>query len=166
MTSAHRPRTLVLGLGNPILTDDRVGLEVARAIVERLPQGQVALAEASVGGLELLHVLEGSERVLIVDAWSNARGGPPLGPGEAREMALDELDASGGAISPHTAGLGDCLAVGRACGLAMPAAVRVFVIGAEELFRFGERCTPAVEAAIPAVADQIVGEVFGPGGWG
>jgi hypothetical protein len=81
------------------------------------------------------------------------------------ELALDELQPTATAISPHTAGLGQCLELGRRCGLQMPAEVRVFVIGVSDPYTFGERCTPAVAEAIPRAVERIAERVFGPQGW-
>jgi Ni,Fe-hydrogenase maturation factor len=48
------PKTLVLGLGNPILTDDGVGIHVVRAAAARCVSANgVTFTEASVGGLQL-----------------------------------------------------------------------------------------------------------------
>ena len=45
-------KTLVLGLGNPILTDDGVGVKVADAVRKALsPDTSIDVSEASVGGL-------------------------------------------------------------------------------------------------------------------
>ena len=55
----------MLGLGNPILTDDGVGIYVARAVAERGQQEGVSFAETSVGGLRLLDVIGGYERIII-----------------------------------------------------------------------------------------------------
>jgi hydrogenase maturation protease len=148
---------LILGLGNPILTDDRVGLEVARALFERLPAGTAALLEASVGGMELLHVFEGWRRVVVVDSIRPGR----LAPGEVAELPLEELEPTHTALSPHTAGLVQCLKFGRACGLEMPEEVRVFAIGVRDPFTFGERCTPEVAEAIPRIVEFIEAQVFG-----
>lgn len=159
--TASRPAsTLILGLGNPILCDDRVGLEVARALFDRLPQGAAVLHEAAVGGLELLGVLEGWRRVLIVDSVEPGR----LGPGEVCEIQLAELAQRHSPLSPHHAGLLHCLELGRSCGLAMPAELKVFGIGVREPYRFSERCTPEIERAIPGIVRLIEARVFGPEG--
>ncbi len=142
---------LYLGLGNPVLCDDRVGHEVASALHRRATPGSAELELASVGGLELLHLLEGFRRVVIVDAFEPGF----LPPGEVAELDLEELTARPSALSPHTASLKHCLELGRLCGLPMPEEVRVFVVGVVETRRFGERCTPEVEAAIPAAVDAI-----------
>ncbi len=150
------PVPLILGLGNPILSDDRVGLEVARALLARLPAGSAELVEAAVGGMELLHLLEGWRRVVVVDALHPGR----LAPGEVAELSLDELEPTHTALSPHTAGLLQCLEFGRRCGLAMPEQVRVFAIGVRDPLTFGEACTPEVAEAIPRIVEFIARRAF------
>jgi hydrogenase maturation protease len=147
---------LILGLGNPILSDDRVGLEVARSLHSRRPPGSTALAEACAGGLELLHVLEGWRRVVIIDAVEPGR----LAPGEVSELGLEELGQQQLALSPHLAGLGVCLDLGRVCGLSMPEEVRVFGVGVSDPYTFGECLTPEVEQALPELVAAIERQVF------
>ena len=59
---------MVLGLGNPILSDDGVGIYVVRAVAAQCQLDDVTFTEASVGGLRLLDVIAGYERVIVVDA--------------------------------------------------------------------------------------------------
>ena len=151
---------LILALGNPILTDDRVGLEVGRQLHARLPAGTTELEEASVGGHELLHILEGRDRVVIVDAVEAGH----LEPGEVREVELASLERTYAPITPHNAGLLDCLKVGRALGMHMPADLVVFAIGVEEARTLSEQMTPRVAAAVPAIVDHVFERLFGPGG--
>lgn len=148
---------LIVALGNPILSDDRVGLEVARRLLDRLPPGTAELRECSVGGIELLHVLEGWERVLIIDAVEPG----VLPPGEMRELAVSALAQAHAPLTPHNAGLHHCLELGRACGLQMPDEVRVFAIGVRDPYTFSERCTAEVEQAIPGIVDEIAARVLG-----
>ena len=59
---------LVLGLGNPLRGDDGIGSRVVEELIRRgLPEGVTAL-DGGTGGLDLLQVLEGWERVVVVDA--------------------------------------------------------------------------------------------------
>ena len=47
-------KTIIIGLGNPILTDDSVGPRVATELKKQLNDtSQVTIIEASVGGLAL-----------------------------------------------------------------------------------------------------------------
>lgn len=151
---------LILGLGNPILRDDGVGLAVARALFDSLPAGTAFLKEAGVGGIELLHVLEGWERVLIVDSLEPGK----IRPGEVVEIRHEDLEQKYTPLSPHNAGLMHCLKLGRACGMAMPEEVKVFAIGVSDPYSFSERCTDEVEAAIPGIVRFIEDRVFGAQG--
>jgi hydrogenase maturation protease len=151
---------LILALGNPILTDDRVGLEVGQRLHARLAPGAADLEEASVGGHELLHILEGYDRVVIVDAVEAGH----LQPGEVRELPLESLERNYAPITPHNAGLLDCLKVGRALGMHMPEDLVVFAIGVEEARTLSEQMTPKVAAAVPAIVEHVFERLFGAGG--
>ncbi len=60
-------KTLILGVGNPILGDEGFGVHVARRLKEiKLPDG-IVVSEGHVGGFDLLGALEGARRVIVVD---------------------------------------------------------------------------------------------------
>ena len=63
-----RDPTLVLGLGNELLRDDGVGLLAARRVAE-LMGPRAVLEEACVATIDLLPVLRGRRRVVVVDAY-------------------------------------------------------------------------------------------------
>jgi hydrogenase maturation protease len=46
-------KSKIVGLGNPILSDDGVGIRVAQAVRERLRETEVEFLEVSLGGLRL-----------------------------------------------------------------------------------------------------------------
>ncbi len=161
MPHALQPgRPLLLGLGNPILTDDRVGLLVAERLHARLPPESADLRLVHVGGIELLHVLEGHRRVALIDSIEPGKASP----GELRRIALDEIATHYAPLTPHNAGLAHCLGLGRACGLEMPEDLRVYAIGVCDPYTFSEDCTEAVERAIPGIVETLWAELFGPGG--
>jgi hydrogenase maturation protease len=62
-------KTLILGLGNTILGDDGVGICVAREIRNNWAGDPlVEIIEASLGGMVLLDLITGFDRVIVVDA--------------------------------------------------------------------------------------------------
>jgi hydrogenase maturation protease len=150
--------TLVLGMGNPILSDDGVGLLVAGRLAERrLPAG-VEVAVSEVAGLRLLELVRGFTRVIIIDALkSPAEAGRE--PGEV--VRYDVQDYKGGHRygSAHSIGLHTALEVGRQVGYEMPGEVIVFAIEAEDVETFGEELTPAVSAAADRVLELVLTEV-------
>lgn len=150
--------TLILGLGNPILTDDGVGIHVVRAMAARcLPGSGMTFAEASVGGLRLLDLLAGYGRVILVDA-IQTRGGRP---GDVYRLSLDQLPASLHSSSTHDLSLPAALALGRRLGMDLPADEDVILLAVEveDVLSFGETCTPAVTKAIPLAVEAALTEL-------
>jgi len=148
-------KTLVIGLGNPILTDDGVGIQTARAVRAALPPGAgVDVREVSVGGLALMEAMIGYDRVILIDALMT----PGSEPGTIRRLSLDELGHTLNTASSHDANLPTALSAGRRMGAALPADDAIAVIGieAQETLTFGETCTPAVAAAIPAAVRMVL----------
>jgi hydrogenase maturation protease len=147
-------KTLIIGLGNPILTDDAVGIHVVAALRETgLPTG-VDVIETSVGGLALMEHMVGYERAVLIDAIMT-RGGAP---GQVYDLSLDDLPGTLNTSSTHDTNLATALRVGREMGATLPGddKIRIVAIEAEDVLTFGERCSPAVEAAIPVAARRVL----------
>jgi hydrogenase maturation protease len=158
------PRTLVVGLGNPILSDDGVGIHVVRAVEARIadsrgpgPSSDVDFVEASVGGLRMLDVLAGYDRAIMVDAIQTRTGRP----GEVYRLHASDLDASRHVGSTHDMSLTGALALGRRMGMVLPddGNLVVLAVEAEDVLTFGEACTPRVAIAIPQVVQMVLDEV-------
>jgi hydrogenase maturation protease len=69
-------KTLVLGLGNILMSDEGVGVHVLRAIeTHTLPAG-VECLDGGTGGFVLLQPMQAADRILMIDAASD---GNPIG---------------------------------------------------------------------------------------
>ncbi len=152
-----KARTLLLGLGNPILSDDGVGIEVAERIRERLNQrDDVDVLEASVGGLGLLDYVIGYERLILVDSIRTAAGSP----GALHRLELADLDSTIHSTSPHDTNFATAIEFGKRCGLEVPRTIVIYAIEIEDNSSFSEQLTPCVERMVPSIVDAIVGEQF------
>ena len=143
-------RTLVLGLGNEVLRDDRVGLLAARRVAE-LWDGRADLAETCVATVDLLALMAGYERVIVVDAYLS----PADPPGTAVRATPGDLPAGFGYRSFHTLPFREMLDLGRRLGLPVPREVVIHGLCVSDPATFGETLTPAVEAAWPGWAAAI-----------
>jgi len=137
-------RVLVLGLGNPILTDDGVGIYVARKARSLLAGRPVEIVEASVGGLGVLDLIQGYDALVVVDSMLSEK----LQPGEIAELDLDSLMKTQRLGPVHGVNFATVLALGRDLGLPVPEHVEIYVIGVRDVESFGEQCTPEVAAAV------------------
>ena len=150
-------KTLVLGLGNPILTDDGVGVRVVQEVATLHPQNDVTFAEASVGGLRLLEIIAGYKRIIMVDAIQTSNGKP----GDIYRLHPSDFRASLHSGSTHDLSLPDALALGQSLGMVLPddEAFVIIAIEAEDVLTFGEECTPAIAAAIPRAVETVLIEL-------
>jgi hydrogenase maturation protease len=159
ISDSHHPvsKTLVLGLGNPILTDDGVGIHIVRAAARRCsPVNSMVFAEASLGGLRLLDFLAGYDRVIMVDAIQTLDGQP----GDIYQLGPGDLQTSLHSSSTHDLSLPGALALGRALGMKLPREEAIVLIAVEvdDILTFGPVCTPAVTSAIPFAVEAVLAE--------
>jgi hydrogenase maturation protease len=148
-------KILVLGLGNPILTDDAVGIIVAEEVRRRLDREDVAVDQASVGGLGLLELILGYDRVIIVDAIQTEAGQP----GQVHRFSPDQFRGNLRAASPHDVTLATALELGRRLRKDIPKEIVIFAVEAADTETFGEELTPAVAAAVPEVVELVLQEL-------
>lgn len=145
-------RTLIIGLGNPLLRDDGVGLRVITALRERSLPPEVELAEDTHGGLRLMERMVGFDRAIVVDALTSGAE-----PGIIRRLGIEARPTRHSA-STHDVDLPTALAVGRSSGARLPSNEAVILIGieSEDVETFGETMTPAVEAAVPSAVEAVL----------
>ncbi len=147
--SRYSTRVLVLGLGNDVLTDDAVGLQVARRLaVACAGREGVAVRESMEMGLALLDEIVGCEHLVLVDAIVTGRHPP----GFLHEFGAEQLTTRR-TCAPHFVGVTETLALGAKLELAMPRDVRIFAIEVDDPFTLGAELSPDVaESVDPATA--------------
>ena len=63
-----KSNTLILGIGNDILTDDGVGPRLCDFLKEEFKNTSVNFEKLNVGGLEVLEFIQGYQTVIFIDA--------------------------------------------------------------------------------------------------
>jgi hydrogenase maturation protease len=150
-------KTLVLGIGNPILSDDGVGIKVAQEVGKKLDDPQITVSETSAAGLSLLDSLIGYDKVIIIDAIQTERGKA----GQIYRMKPEDFSFTKRVSSPHQINLVTALELGQLLNLTMPREISIFAVEAEDITSFSEKCTHEVEQAIPEVAKMVLDELVG-----
>jgi hydrogenase maturation protease len=155
------PRTLLLGMGNPILCDDGIGHELARRIAARLgatPDLAVE-PECTVGGLNLLELVTGFDRLIVVDSIKTRDGRP----GDWYRFGGATLHDTMNLSNVHDANFATAMELGRRMGMHIPgeADIHVFAVEVRENLTFGERFSPELEAAVPGLCEEMLSEIEG-----
>lgn len=152
-------KTLIVGLGNPILSDDGIGVVVANALQHNLPDNSgVDITELSVGGLALMESMVGYDKVIIIDALMKDSGNP----GQIHLFRINDLlkiSPTQHINSPHQTNLSTALMLGKQMGLRIPEDITIIAIEAINVSDFSENLSKIVEAAIPSVIDILKTEL-------
>ncbi len=143
---------LILGIGNCLLSDDGVGVHVARLLQAEPPAGTVVLA-AETDLLSALPFLERCVKALVIDAMD---AGQP--PGTLYRCRREDLAGAGRRHSLHEMGLWEVLEF-----LDPSRRPDVHILGIQPgQLRLGLDLSPGVAAALPGAvraARQIVAQL-------
>jgi len=143
--------TLVLGMGNPILRDDRIGLRVLEELEGLFFDSDVTLRTSTLAGMNLLECLIGFDRVILVDGIQT--GGEP---GSVYRLSPRDFVARHALPHLHNIDFFRALTLARGLLPDMPNDVVIIGIEVKDVSTFGEDLTPEVERSVPQAVGQIL----------
>lgn len=147
-------KTLILGVGNLLLSDDGIGVRVIQKLQEEhtLPE-DVQAVDGGTCGLDLLQFLEGVETLIVVDA---ANIGQP--PGTIQRLEGDQVPAFlAQKVSPHEINLPELLFSAKLIGI-YPRRVVVYGIQIQSL-ETSLDLTPPVAARLDELVGMVLAEI-------
>ena len=141
--------SVVIGLGNPLMTDDGIGLAALERLraAWRLPE-DVVLVDGGTWGLRLLPQIEDAGRLLLLDAIDV--GGAP---GDVVVLEREEIPRYlRQELSPHQVGLRDVLALADLRGCLPRHTVAMGIQPTRVVL--GDAISPETEASLDALVDR------------
>jgi hydrogenase maturation protease len=151
-------RTIVIGLGNPILSDDSVGIKVAAELKHLLRKNDgIDVIELYAGGINLMDAMTGYDKAIVVDAMLTGVNKP----GTVKLMSVSKSNTTKNIVSSHDSSLLTALEVGRSIGLSLPLLSCISVVGieAKETEVFGYELSAEVSLAVPVAVKQVMAEL-------
>jgi hydrogenase maturation protease len=139
-------RTRVIACGNPLLGNDAAGLRVMALLQEFRPD--VDVVEGGLGGLGLIPLMEGADRIIIVDA-TQGMGAP----GDVR-VFRDLPPSRFFPLSLHDLGVVEAVQVARELGIAP----EVVIVGIEggAAGEYSREVDPVVERGVREACRQVL----------
>lgn len=144
--------TLILGLGNLLLSDEGVGVHAARALAERKLPPDVSVVEAGTAFLDVLPEIENADRILLIDAME--AGGAP---GSIYRVPFDQCRHPEMLASLHGFDMSRVLFM---AGNTRAPEVTVFGVEPAKI-EWGTELSPAVQRMLPALETAIMNELAG-----
>ena len=148
-------KTIILGVGNPILCDDGVGIHVAKQLKQHINDPNVTIDEALTGGMNLLDLILGYDKAILIDAvkTKNAEHG------EVKRFALNDI-SSVHSCNPQDVSLVEALELAEKLGEdRIPREIVVIGIVLKEMpYLFGEKLSSEIAKAVPKAVKMALSE--------
>jgi hydrogenase maturation protease len=151
----EKTKTLILGMGNSLLSDDGVGIYVAAELRNKLKEPEITVMETGVAGLSLLDLLVGYDRAIIIDAIQTTDGKA----GQIYRLGPEAFDATRRTATSHGIDFTTALEFGKKLNLPLPQEIVILAIEASDVSTFSEECTPEVKKAIPTCVEMVLKEL-------
>ena len=149
----RKKKILIMGVGNLLLSDEGVGVHVARKLMQMDFPPQVEVLEGGTDGFALMHVLLQADRLILVDA---VRGGGA--PGSIYRFGIEDCPPFPDIYktSVHQISILEVINLSGLIG----STPRTTIIGVEPHYLdMGMDLSPEIEAKIPRVIQLIEEEV-------
>ena len=147
-------KTLVLGLGNTIMSDDGVGIFIARSIKNTLPE--IDVIEASAAGFRVIDEIIGYDKLILIDSIKTKNGKP----GDFYKLGIEEFTSTLHHSSPHDMNMFSALEMMKKHEVDLPDEIIIYAIEVDDTSTYSEQCTKKVAAAIPKLTSLIIKEQF------
>ena len=149
-------KTIILGVGNPILRDDGVGIHVAEELKKQIKKPDIKIDTAFTGGMNLLDQMIDSDRAILIDAVKMKNKAL----GEVGLYDLSDFSAFH-TCNPHDVSLPEAIELAKRLGeKRIPSDIKLVGINIGELScEFGEELSSEIAKAVPKAVDFVKKEV-------
>jgi len=147
--------TLILGIGNSILTDDGVGIRIARELKRVKPPLKADIREVSIAGISILDELDGYDRAVLIDSVITGKAEP----GTLYRLERADFATTHNLSYSHGIDFFSALKFGEKYGYKIPKKIDVFAVEIVDNTTFAEQLTPDVEKKIPTIVNEILRSV-------
>jgi hydrogenase maturation protease len=151
-------KTIVIGIGNPILGDDGVGVHVANELKKQLQDPTITIDEAITGGMNLLDLILGYDKAIIIDAVKTENGKK----GEVKRIPLGNFSTMH-SCNPHDVSLSEAIEMAKKMGEnRIPKEIIIIGVIMKEIpCQFGEKLSNRIAAAVPKAVNMTLKEING-----
>lgn len=151
-------KTIILGVGNLILGDDGVGIHVVNELKKQIqsPNPNLTIDEALTGGMNLLELILGYDKAIIVDAVRTKNGKN----GEVKRIPLNDFSTVH-SCNPHDVSLIEAVEMAKKMGEnQIPKEIIIIGVMMKEIpCEFGENLSEKIAAAVSKAVNMTLNEI-------
>ena len=149
-------KLIILGVGNLILGDDGVGVHVVNELKKRINDHNITIDEAITGGMNLLDLILGYEKAIIIDAVKTDDGEN----GEVKRIPLGNFSTMH-SCNPHDVSLIEAVEMAKKMGESqIPQEIVIVGILMKKIpCEFGINLSKNISAAVPKAVEMTLNEI-------
>lgn len=149
-------KTIVLGVGNQILGDDGVGVHIANELKKHINNPNITIDEAITGGMNLLDLILGYDKAIIIDAVKTENGDN----GEVIRVPINDFTTMH-SCNPHDVSLIEAIKMAKKMGEdRIPQEIIVIGVLMKKMpCEFGEKLSKKIAEAVPKAIEMTLKEI-------
>ena len=149
-------KTIILGVGNKILGDDGVGIHVVDELKKHIDNKQITIDTATTGGMNLLELMLGYDKAIIIDAVKTENGKK----GDVKKIPFTE-SSTVHSFNPHNLSLLEAVEMVKKLGeTRIPNEIIIIGVLLDELpLEFKDKLSPKIAAAVPKAVELTLKEI-------
>jgi hydrogenase maturation protease len=144
-------KTLIIGLGNNILTDDGIGPRLVCDLAQMINNQNIQFDTASCGGLEIMEYIRGYEKVVFIDSIRSRNGKP----GDVYYFIPSDFRETSHLSSLHDINFLTALKLGDSLNMDLPVDLHIIAVEIIEDMEFSEEFTPLLKEKYPAILEDV-----------
>ena len=149
-------KIIVLGVGNLILGDDGVGIHVVNEVKKQIEDPNITIDEAITGGMNLLDLILGYDKAIIVDAVKSEKSVI----GTVKRIPISDFNTMH-SCNPHDVSLIEAIQMAKKLGeTKIPSEIIIIGVMMKEIpCEFGENLSGKIQAAVPKAVEMTLNEI-------
>lgn len=145
-------QTLILGIGNEILTDDGIGPRIVAELQKKEYHKNIRFQNASIGGLEILELISGYQMVIFIDAIITRNGLP----GTVYHFTPDDFKETLHLSNFHDANFLTALALGKKMNMSLPSCIHIIAVEIIEDHVFSTHFSPEIDLKFNDIVETVI----------
>ena len=147
----EKKEILVLGIGNDILSDDGIGPKLVKRL-ENIPSFRsIDFMTTYLGGLEILELIQGYKKLIIIDAIKTRNGTP----GDVYLFDIDSFKETHHISNFHDISFISALKLGEELDFIMPADIKIIAVEIVEDHEFSNEFSIPVKMKYDKIYEEI-----------
>jgi hydrogenase maturation protease len=147
-----KDKTLILGLGSEILKDDSLPIKLIKEIKAKNLFRKCDFETANTGGIDLLDIITGYKRVIIIDTMKTRHGIP----GNVMLIDVKNLDTTMHLTKLHNVSLTTIMALGNMLDYPVPKNIFIIAVEIIEDLVFTTELSNRLLKRFSTIADRVI----------